>query len=371
MYAQTNWSFILLLAIAAAAGSGYSLFVHYAGLPPRKAFGAWLIAVAAALIGWLFRYRALRDSQIADRYSLIIGSIAAGFFLFLTTAFVLRLHRQWLEASPDAAEKPIDANPFRAWFTLGNLFLVALLTFLGWLGFGIPISVTLLLTCGALALKPLFAFGREPLLLPLEGLSSEREKILSLLETGKITADESAELLNALGAATAVQPQSARPLSFSRRLAMLGVGCVVVGFFLPWFSFSLGGELSRMMQQAPPATGALSRFDDAAFPKMITVLDVTGADVGKGLGWMVLILALIGTLAPHLGLSWDRLTRRTMQMLALGMGSVILLYLMTQNFRMVRIGLVLVVAGYVIQWIALLREEPLLIPHRLPREEGV
>jgi hypothetical protein len=85
---------------------------------------------------------------------------------------------------------------------------------------------------------------------------------------------------------------------------------------------------------------------------------------------MVLILALIGTLAPHLGLSWDRLTRRTMQILVLGMGSVILLYLMTQNFRMIRIGLVLVAAGYIVQWVALLREEPLLISHRLAREEG-
>jgi hypothetical protein len=286
MYAQPNWSFLLLLAMVAAACSGYFLFIRYAGLPPRKAFGAWLIAVAAALVGWLFRYRALRDSQIVDRDSLIIGSMAAGFFLFLTTAFVLRLHRQWLAASPDAAEKPVDANPFRTWFTLGNLFLVVLLTFLGWLGFGIPISVTLLLTCGALALKPLFAFGREPSLLPVDGPSSEREKILSLLETGKITADESAELLNALRAATAMQPQSARPLSLSRRLALLGAACVVVGFFLPWFSFSLGLELSRVVQQAPPAMNTFSVFDKAAFPKVTPVLQVTGADVGKGLdGW--------------------------------------------------------------------------------------
>lgn len=176
MYAQTNWSFILLVVIAAAAGSGYSLFIHYAGLPSRKALGAWMIAVGAAFVGWFLRYRALRGSQIVDLDSLMIGSLAAGFFLYLTTAFVLRLHRQWLESSPNAAEKPIDANPFRAWFTLGNLFLVVLLTFLGWLGFGIPISVTLLLTCSALALKPLFAFGREPSPLPLERPSSEREK---------------------------------------------------------------------------------------------------------------------------------------------------------------------------------------------------
>lgn len=115
---------------------------------------------------------------------------------------------------------------------------------------------------------------------------------------------------------------------------------------------------------------AFSVFDNPAFPKVTNVLQVTGADIGKGLGWMVLILALLGTLAPHLGLSWDRLTRRTMQMLVLGMGSVILLYLMTQNLRMVRIGIVLVAAGYVIQWIALLREEPLFVSHRLPREEG-
>lgn len=106
------------------------------------------------------------------------------------------------------------------------------------------------------------------------------------------------------------------------------------------------------------------------FPHMNNVLYVTGGDVGNGLGWMVLILALVAALAPHLGLAWDRTTRRTMQMLGLGIGSIILLYLMTQNVRLVRIGLVLALAGYIVEWIALWREDALLVSHRLPREEG-
>jgi hypothetical protein len=311
----------------------------------------------------------LRQLQ-GDSDSVILGSLAAGFFVFLATAFLLRLHAKWLEGTPTDPENSVGVPAFRAWLTLGNLFVAALLTFLGWLGFGIPFAVTLLLTCGALALKPLLnPTGRDPIISGSNNLSAEREKILSLLESGKITADESAELLNALGASTSTRNQPPVPLSSARRLALVGAAVVLVGFFLPWFSFSPTAELSRMMQQLPGMPG-FSIPGAPNFPLMNNVLYVTGGDVGKGLGWMVLILAMVAALAPHLGLAWDRTTRRTMQMLALGIGSIILLYLMTQNVRLVRIGLVLALAGYIVEWVAIWREDALLVSHRLPREEG-
>lgn len=154
MHSQISWALVLLIAIVGVGGSGYFLFVRYVGLPPGKAFGAWLVAVIGGTIAWCFRFRALRELQV-DSDSLVVGCLAAAFFVFLATAFVLRVRAKWLEGTPNDPENLVGVPGYRAWFTLGNLFVAALLTFLAWVGFGIPFAVTLLVTCGALALKPL------------------------------------------------------------------------------------------------------------------------------------------------------------------------------------------------------------------------
>jgi len=62
--------------------------------------------------------------------------------------------------------------------------------------------------------------------------TAERDRILKMVEEGKINTEEGSELLGAMGRSSALQGQDA----FSRLdIAMLiGVALVILGFFLPW-----------------------------------------------------------------------------------------------------------------------------------------
>jgi len=68
--------------------------------------------------------------------------------------------------------------------------------------------------------------------------TAERNRILKMVEDGKVSTDEGAELLNAMGRSSALQGQD----TFSRLdIAMLvGVALVILGFFLPWAYFGRG-----------------------------------------------------------------------------------------------------------------------------------
>jgi hypothetical protein len=72
--------------------------------------------------------------------------------------------------------------------------------------------------------------------------TAERSRILKMVEDGKISTDEGAELLDAMGRSSALRGQD----RFSRLdIAMLvGVALVILGFFLPW------GYLGRGIYQA-------------------------------------------------------------------------------------------------------------------------
>jgi hypothetical protein len=67
----------------------------------------------------------------------------------------------------------------------------------------------------------------------------ERNRILQMVEDGKISTDEGTELLEAMGRSTALQGQD----KFSRTdIAVLcGVALVVLGFFLPWVYVTIPG----------------------------------------------------------------------------------------------------------------------------------
>ena len=78
--------------------------------------------------------------------------------------------------------------------------------------------------------------------------TAERDKILKMVEDGKISTDEGSELLDAMGRSSALQGQDA----FSRfDIAMLiGVALVILGFFLPWAN--LGNRMYQVGHQRGP-----------------------------------------------------------------------------------------------------------------------
>jgi len=78
--------------------------------------------------------------------------------------------------------------------------------------------------------------------------TAERSRILKLVEDGKISTDEGAELLDAMGRSSALRGQD----RFSRLdIAMLiGVALVILGFFLPWAN--LGNRMYQVGHQRGP-----------------------------------------------------------------------------------------------------------------------
>lgn len=98
---------------------------------------------------------------------------------------------------------------------------------------------------------------------------TERDRILRMVEEGKITAEEGCELLDAMGRSNALLGQD----KFSRiDIAMLcGVALVVLGFFLPWAHLR--------MQQMPGSFSRVSAYQ-------------AGYHVGA-LGWTVFIIAIL------------------------------------------------------------------------------
>jgi predicted membrane channel-forming protein YqfA (hemolysin III family) len=70
----------------------------------------------------------------------------------------------------------------------------------------------------------------------------------------------------------------------------------------------------------------------------------------------VLVLGAGTALLPFLFRDMDAQTRFTLSMVGLAIGAVVLLYLTTQNFRYVSIGLILCLAGYSLEVFGTLKE---------------
>ena len=86
--------------------------------------------------------------------------------------------------------------------------------------------------------------------------------------------------------------------------------------------------------------------------------NIAGGDVGYGLGWIVLLLGLGVAVLPYIAANLDPGTLRKAGLVGLGIGTLILLYLLSDLIRYVNIGIFLVLAGDVLEFIGTLRERP-------------
>lgn len=272
-----------------------------------------------------------------DDYSAVI-------FVAMSVPFGLKVVRAWTGIRESPKETSGGAAGFLAWLSPGKLVVALVIAGCAAKAFDYSFFVILGLLIGSLLIQPLAnlaatgdaATAAEP------SLAAEREKVLSLLEAGRITAEEGADLLNALGATLRVAP--GERLSPRRGLVLIGAGLVVIGFFLPWFSFNPAKELGQMVEQMGiPMTGMLQ-----GSLKTQTV-QIYGGDVHRGMGWLVLLLGLGSAMLPYVATTMDRATQRMISLMALGSGGIVLGYLFSQNFRFLDIGLVVVLMGYVVE----------------------
>lgn len=84
------------------------------------------------------------------------------------------------------------------------------------------------------------------------------------------------------------------------------------------------------------------------FPSMKTgSMHISGADIGRGLGWVILLCGIGATVLIALPEALpDRSIRRGLTLAAAALGAELLIYLLGSNFRHASYGLLLVVVAY-------------------------
>jgi hypothetical protein len=300
---------------------------------------------------------------------------SVGLLPVLAAALGVKLYEKWVNGRLSEAERRPGRDGFRAWLSRWNVVLIFGIAVCAWLGYRYSFLAAMLVAAAGVLAYPIMvsamAGGGAEASPPPADLSPERERVLRLLEEGRVTAEEAAELLSALGATLPPSPTAAmprgEPWTPGRRVMVIGAAIVLVGFFLPWFEVNLGREMRQMMDQTMAALpsvpmgvdarGMMQPGDTWAGPSATATIRVAGGDVGHGLGWLVLGLGIGATLTPVVtpGLAPEQ--RRAVMTVALAVGGVVLLYLLTGNLSRVSYGLIVVLVGYVLEGAGLLRDQ--------------
>ncbi len=306
-----------------------------------------LVSLGGAITAAMFWFDA--HPQYSHNSLLPLAAVSA--LPMLGIPFVVGLHLKWIGGRATEAEKRRGADGFRAWLSPLNVITALLIAACAWIGFGYSFVGVLGLLILALVAYPVLNLASAPPAVPPDDrgpgqLSSERERVMRMLDEGRITAEEGAELLNALG--NTVQPRA--PLA---RMVLIGAAILLIGFFLPWFTYNPGREIQRTMEGGMPGMRGNMNLPDV-FAQ--TVVSVAGGDVRHGLGWIVLVLGVAAAALPYLGLRTDTRLQSNLVLIVLSAGLVVLLYLLTQNLRYASIGIFLAVAGYVVQLVGVLKE---------------
>ena len=208
-----------------------------------------------------------------------------------------------------------------------------------------------------------------------ENLSPERERVLRLLEQGKVTAEDAAELLAAL-AATVAPPapvSTIEPWTAARKLSLVGASIVLIGFFLPWYTINPGREVAKLTnamncadaaddrerQQMSGATRRCRRCRTRGWlhlRRMAATSAFAGGDVQHGLGWLALVLGLATAGIPYVVTGLSRDARGKLSLATGTLGAIIVIYLITARPSLVAVGLPLTLIGFAVELFALYRE---------------
>lgn len=208
--------FIMLLACVPLAFA-YKVYLRIT-LP--QAFG---VVFGAAVLVFIFCVRWMGSVPGYGNGLEWMTLAAVGFWLFVVP-FVVRLVRAWLFDDLKPEERKSGAEGVRAWLRGGNLFCAIAIPVTGWYGFDCSPWALLIVTLLALIARPLLVatlpeVAGESEAPPAEDtLKGERERVMRMLEEGKIKADDATELLSALAATSPASPgaESPRPPMTSR-----------------------------------------------------------------------------------------------------------------------------------------------------------
>jgi hypothetical protein len=295
-----------------------------------------------------------------------ISAFSAIFLSLLAAPYAVRLYRKWIGGNLTDAEKLPGMDGVRAWLSVGNLICAVLVPICAWQAFQVSLPAMFALTFGLLLAYPVFnlvsATPSPAPAMPPEDLSNEREKVLQLLEAGKITADESAELLNALGHSVPPRPQPASEMDMTpqRKIVLLGAALLLLSFFLPWFKVNLGqamheaaGQMQQMMGGMMPGNG----MTQLNIPQNTGAVQIVQAgNIPHGLGWWILALGIGAAVLPFFATTLKAGMQKKVILAALTVGAFLLVYLVSDTLRYISVGVILALAGYALEIVGTLKE---------------
>lgn len=364
--------------------------------PLRKRIGlavVTLIAGGLAILGRMMAYGRSADLERLPHHiergfkhtpleflGTIFELLCVGLLIGLGIALAVKLYEKWINGRLTEAERAAGATAGRAWLSASNLIVAIGIALCAWIGLDYSFWFVFLLIVALLLAYPLVTVlnTESKVTAPAapDAISPERDRVMHLLEQGKITPEESAELLAALAATVPPAPPASpvEPWTFSRKLMLAGAAVVLLGFFMPWYSIDLAREASRLqdaaMKQMQQMLGADASGSPMPMPRNVTFkvngqpiagapggnVRVAGGEVQNGLGWLALILALGAAAVPYVatGLRRDARWKTMLAMLAIGL--LMIVYLLTSHPSWVSFGLPVVLAGYVMEAIAVWRE---------------
>ena len=347
---------VLVLALVASA------YGRYLRISRGKAALLCLAAVIAAIGLGICRDNVMERGQAFvhfgnSEFDDFLAVASAALLPLVAIPFLLKLYLTWLEGAVSDAEKASGMEGIRVWLRGGNLVCALLISFCVWIGFGYSFWSALALALMALLAYPLLNMATTSVpstASPSDPQSPERERVLKMLDDGKITAQESAELLNALAlSAQPRTPPSPPATSPHRKMVLIGLALLLIGFFLPWFVIQTGDlqqSINHVLGQTPLPEG---------FPNGLTTVYVTGGNISNGLGWCVLLLGIVAAALPFVATNLDARTLQKTSLMVLCVGGIILIFLLTQNIRFTGIGLLLGLSGYTLEVIGVLKSREL------------
>ena len=194
-------SILLVLTVFLVVGC-VALFTFYRRYYEReKAFLISFATLFCTIGSVLWRYYTLKHYLVTP-YPITLPLLALGLLVPITIAFLSKLHSKWVEGHLTELEKAPGREGIRAWLSTGNIVFILSIALLSYLAFNISFFVMIVILFATLLAYPLLNSPQKNAAAPTqrqsEDVSVERERILRMLENGKISPEESTDLLNAL-----------------------------------------------------------------------------------------------------------------------------------------------------------------------------
>jgi hypothetical protein len=344
--------------------------IWYRSYLPLKIFRALLLGMLGQVGAYIFLAlngtQFLFASPLQKPWNSRVDTVAFIAFLLLVAlglGVLVKVYRALALDSATDLERTPNAQSLRAWLGPANVIAAAGIVAAASYALGWRPWLTGAVTLAVLLAYPAFncLLSRRAAMHADDPSAEERRRVLALVESGKISAADGAELISALGQSYAAGAfrQDDLALSGNRRMMLLGSAVVLVGFFLPWFTVNVGqitrDPLNYMMRELLPGFGTPASSD--------LVLRVSGGDIAHGLGWILMFLAIGAAVLPLL---WptrpaNRPIQRAISFVALVAGTILLLYIFSgyvtsRSGLDLEVGLPVVMAGYAITWIWTVRE---------------